>query len=80
MLTVKSDDFVGRNKMYEHIIKSEFPDNPGVPESFKVLVKELQALALDVELLKNDRQKEGKEEKEEKEKVKEKASAKGKNK
>ena len=52
MLTVKSDDFTGRNKMYEHIIKGEFPNEPGVPESFKVLVKELQALALDVELTK----------------------------
>jgi len=52
MLTVKSDDFTGRNKMYEHIIKGEFPNEPGVPESFKVLVKELQALALDVDLIK----------------------------
>ncbi|KAF0126334.1 MAG: DNA-directed RNA polymerase subunit beta [Elusimicrobia bacterium] len=52
MLTVKSDDFVGRTKMYEAIIKGEFPPQPGVPESFKVLVKELQALALDVDLIK----------------------------
>ena len=52
MLTVKSDDFVGRTKMYEAIIKGEFPPQPGVPESFKVLVKELQALSLDVDLIK----------------------------
>lgn len=51
MLTVKSDDFAGRNRMYEHIIKGEFPNEPGVPESFKVLVKELQALSLDVDLI-----------------------------
>ncbi|MBU2572633.1 MAG: DNA-directed RNA polymerase subunit beta [Elusimicrobia bacterium] len=52
MLTVKSDDFAGRTKMYEAIIKGDFPPQPGVPESFKVLVKELQALALDVDLIK----------------------------
>ncbi len=52
MLTVKSDDFSGRTKMYEAIIKGDFPPQPGVPESFKVLVKELQALALDVDLIK----------------------------
>ncbi|MBI4051370.1 MAG: DNA-directed RNA polymerase subunit beta [Elusimicrobia bacterium] len=51
-LTVKSDDVVGRAKMYEAIIKGEPPQQPGVPESFKVLVKELQALGLNVELLK----------------------------
>ncbi len=51
-LTVKSDDVNGRTKMYEAIIKGEAPAQPGVPESFKVLVKELQALALNVELLK----------------------------
>ena len=51
MLTVKSDDFTGRTKMYEAIIKGDFPPKSGVPESFKVLIKELQALALDVELL-----------------------------
>jgi len=50
MLTVKSDDFAGRTKMYEAIIKNEFPPQPGMPESFKVLVKELQALALEVDL------------------------------
>ena len=51
-LTVKSDDVVGRTKMYEAIIKGEPPAPPGVPESFKVLVRELQALGLNVELLK----------------------------
>ena len=51
-LTVKSDDVQGRTKMYEAIIKGEAPAAPGVPESFKVLVKELQALGLNVELLK----------------------------
>ncbi len=53
MLTVKSDDFTGRTKMYEAIIKGDFPPQPGVPESFKVLVKELQALALEVDLISN---------------------------
>ncbi len=52
LLTVKSDDVQGRTKMYESIIKGEAPARPGVPESFKVLVKELQALGLSVELLK----------------------------
>ncbi len=51
-LTVKSDDVAGRTKMYEAIIKGEAPAQPGVPESFKVLVRELQALGLNVELLK----------------------------
>ncbi|MFA5141146.1 MAG: DNA-directed RNA polymerase subunit beta [Elusimicrobiota bacterium] len=51
-LTVKSDDVAGRTKMYEAIIKGEPPQAPGVPESFKVLIKELQALGLNVELLK----------------------------
>ncbi len=50
-LTVKSDDVVGRTKMYEAIIKGDPPQPPGVPESFKVLIKELQALGLNVELL-----------------------------
>jgi DNA-directed RNA polymerase subunit beta len=58
MLTVKSDDFTGRNKMYEAIIKGDFPPQPGVPESFKVLVKELQALGLEVELFSTKPQKE----------------------
>ncbi|HUT85829.1 MAG TPA: DNA-directed RNA polymerase subunit beta [Elusimicrobiales bacterium] len=51
-LTVKSDDFVGRTKMYEAIIKGDTPQAPGIPESFKVLVKELQSLGLSIDLLK----------------------------
>ncbi|MFH1259317.1 MAG: DNA-directed RNA polymerase subunit beta [Elusimicrobiota bacterium] len=51
-LTVKSDDVLGRTKMYESIIKGELISDFGIPESFKVLVKELQALCLNVELLK----------------------------
>ena len=51
-LTVKSDDFAGRTKMYESIVKGDAPAQPGVPESFKVLIKELQALGLSVDLLK----------------------------
>jgi len=50
MLTVKSDDVLGRVKTYEAIVKGEHIQPPGVPESFKVLVKELQSLALDVEV------------------------------
>ncbi|HEY7980770.1 MAG TPA: DNA-directed RNA polymerase subunit beta, partial [Candidatus Eremiobacteraceae bacterium] len=51
LLTVKSDDVVGRVKTYEAIVKGENVLEPGVPESFKVLIKELQALALDVKVL-----------------------------
>ena len=51
MLTVKSDDVVGRVKTYESIVKGENAMEPGVPESFKVLVKELQSLGLSVEIL-----------------------------
>ena len=51
MLTVKSDDIVGRVKTYEAIVKGENIPKPGVPESFKVLIKELQSLALDVKVL-----------------------------
>jgi len=51
MLTVKSDDVVGRVKTYEAIVKGENVPEPGVPESFKVLIKELQSLALDVKVL-----------------------------
>ena len=51
ILTVKSDDVVGRVKTYEAIIKGENISDPGIPESFKVLLKELQALALDVTVL-----------------------------
>ena len=54
MLTVKSDDVTGRVKTYEAIVKGENVPEPGTPESFKVLVKELQSLALDVELLDED--------------------------
>ena len=49
ILTVKSDDVVGRVKTYEAIVKGENIPEPGVPESFKVLIKELQALALDIQ-------------------------------
>ena len=52
LLTVKSDDVEGRSKGYEAIVKGEVPDEPGLPESFNVLVRELQSLCLDVELLK----------------------------
>jgi DNA-directed RNA polymerase subunit beta len=51
MLTIKSDDVVGRSKTYEAIVKGEVIKKPNVPESFRVLVKELQSLCLDVELL-----------------------------
>ena len=52
ILTVKSDDVVGRVKTYEAIVKGENIPEPGVPESFKVLIKELQALCLDVKVIK----------------------------
>jgi DNA-directed RNA polymerase subunit beta len=52
LLTSKSDDVEGRSKIYEAIVKGEVPDDPGLPESFNVLVRELQSLCLDVELLK----------------------------
>lgn len=54
ILTVKSDDVVGRVKTYEAIVKGQKLPEPGLPESFRVLTKELQALALDVELLDDD--------------------------
>ena len=54
ILTVKSDDLVGRVKTYESIVKGQNIPQPGVPESFKVLVKELQALALDIKVLDKD--------------------------
>ena len=54
ILTVKSDDVVGRVKTYEAIIKGENIPEPGIPESFKVLLKELQSLALDVKVLRED--------------------------
>ena len=56
ILTVKSDDVVGRVKTYEAIVKGENIPEPGVPESFKVLIKELQALALDVKVLTEEHQ------------------------
>ena len=51
ILTVKSDDVVGRVKTYEAIVKGESVPEPGVPESFKVLIKELQSLGMDVKML-----------------------------
>ena len=54
ILTVKSDDVVGRVKTYEAIVKGQNIPTPGVPESFKVLVKELQSLCLDVHVLDKD--------------------------
>ena len=53
-LTVKSDDMAGRTRMYEKIVKGQNVLEPGIPESFKVLTKELQALGLDIELLKRE--------------------------
>ncbi|MGG1877888.1 DNA-directed RNA polymerase subunit beta [Paenibacillus cisolokensis] len=54
ILTVKSDDVVGRVKTYESIVKGENVPEPGVPESFKVLIKELQSLGMDVKILSED--------------------------
>ena len=54
IMTVKSDDVVGRVKTYEAIIKGDNIPEPGIPESFKVLLKELQSLALDVRVLRDD--------------------------
>ncbi|MFD2172353.1 DNA-directed RNA polymerase subunit beta [Tumebacillus lipolyticus] len=56
ILTVKSDDVVGRVKTYEAIVKGENVPEPGVPESFKVLIKELQSLGMDVKILTEDEQ------------------------
>ncbi len=56
LLTIKSDDIVGRVKVYEAIVKGENIPEPGIPESFKVLLKELQALCLNVEVLSSDGQ------------------------
>ncbi|MCB0311395.1 MAG: hypothetical protein KDD42_09175, partial [Bdellovibrionales bacterium] len=50
-LTVKSDDVAGRTRMYESIVKGEHVLEPGLPESFNVMMKELQSLGLDVELI-----------------------------
>ena len=54
ILTVKSDDIVGRVQTYEAIVKGENIPEPGIPESFKVLIKEMQSLALDVRVLSED--------------------------
>lgn len=54
ILTVKSDDIVGRVKTYEAIVKGENIPEPGIPESFKVLIKEMQSLCLDVKVLTED--------------------------
>ena len=51
ILTVKSDDITGRTKAYEAIVKGQNIPTPGIPESFKVMVKELQALCLDIRVL-----------------------------
>ena len=51
MLTVKSDNVVGRTRMYEAIVKGDNLLEPGLPESFNVMVKELQSLGLDVDLV-----------------------------
>jgi DNA-directed RNA polymerase subunit beta len=56
ILTVKSDDVVGRVKTYESIVKGQNVPKPGVPESFKVLIKEMQSLGLDVRVLAKDMQ------------------------
>jgi len=56
LLTVKSDDVVGRVKAYEKIVKGENIPEPGVPESFKVLLKELQSIGLDVKILNEDQE------------------------
>ncbi len=54
LLTIKSDDIPGRVKVYEAIVKGDNLPNPGIPESFKVLIKEMQSLCLDVEVLSSD--------------------------
>ncbi len=56
LLTIKSDDVVGRVKVYEAVVKGENVPEPGIPESFKVLLKELQSLCLNVEVLSADGQ------------------------
>ena len=56
LLTIKSDDVLGRVKVYEAVVKGENIPEPGIPESFKVLLKELQSLCLNVEVLSSDGQ------------------------
>ena len=53
-LTVKSDDMAGRTRIYERIVKGQNLLEPGIPESFKVLTKELQSLGLNITLLENE--------------------------
>ena len=55
MLTVKSDDVAGRTKVYEAIVRGDDTFEAGIPESFNVLVKELKALGLNVDLMQNER-------------------------
>ncbi len=62
LLTVKSDDVLGRNKIYESIVKGRHQLEPGIPESFKVLISELKSLCLNVELLQKSEEEEEKEE------------------
>lgn len=54
MLTIKSDDVNGRNRAYEAIVKGDNIPRPGIPESFKVLVRELQSIGLDITVAKKD--------------------------
>jgi DNA-directed RNA polymerase subunit beta len=54
LLTIKSDDVTGRVKVYEAIVKGDNIPEPGIPESFKVLIKEMQSLCLNVEVLSSD--------------------------
>jgi DNA-directed RNA polymerase subunit beta len=54
MMTIKSDDIVGRNKVYKAIVDGEPIPEPGIPESFRVLIKELQGLGLSVKLVNNN--------------------------
>jgi DNA-directed RNA polymerase subunit beta len=56
LLTIKSDDVLGRVRVYESIVKGDNIPEPGIPESFKVLIKEMQSLCLDVEVLDQDGQ------------------------
>ena len=56
MLTIKSDDVNGRNRAYEAIVKGDNIPRPGIPESFKVLVRELQSIGLDITVAKKDGQ------------------------
>ena len=54
MMTIKSDDVVGRVKVYESIVKGSPIPNPGIPEAFRVLIKEFQALGLDISVINNN--------------------------